>query len=352
MQKDNLIKAGLFALFLTIAALLCWEVYLRVRFYSKVSGIDMSYDDNPALWADKRAQVYQPSDQATVFIGSSRMRFDIDAPTWENMTGEKVVQLAQDGGDPRPVLTDLAADSNFKGKLLIDVTEGIFFYKDKEPTTRAITYYHSRTPTQRFSFYVNKALESNFVFLDQENFSINSLLNRWFQKPRPGVIPDVVWPLYGTIIRFDRQEYFTPKYLADTTQSNKTKSIWKFFGDTYPDSPVVGKKLDSLILDVKSDIDKIRARGGQVVFTRTPSDGYYREGEDKNYPRSGYWDRLLAVTGCKGVYYADYPTTAPLICAEWSHLSIGDARIYTRNLVNVLQDQDGWTFNKKSVTQK
>ena len=351
MQKDNLVKAGVFALFLTVAVFLCWEIYLRVRFYSKLSGIDMSYDDNSALWADKRSQVYMPSDQATVFIGSSRMRFDIDAPTWENMTGEKVIQLAQDGGDPRPILSDLAADSHFKGKLLIDVTEGIFFYRDKDSTTAAITYYHSRTPTQRFSFQVNRVLESKFVFLDQDNFSINALLNRLPLRPRPGVVPDVVWPWFGTIIHFDRQEYFTPAYLADTTQSNMTKAIWKFFGDTYPDSPVVGKKLDSLILDVKSDIDKIRARGGQVIFTRTPSDGYYRNVENKNYPRSGYWNRLLALTGCQGVYYADYPSTAPLICAEWSHLPISSARIYTRNLVNVLQNEKGWIFKKKTAVQ-
>jgi hypothetical protein len=352
MQKGNLIRAGLFALFFTLTALLCWEIYLRVRFYSKVSGIDMSYDDNPAIWADKRSMVYQPSGQATVFIGSSRMRFDIDAPTWESMTGEQVVQLAEDGGDPRPVLSDLAADSNFKGKLLIDVTEDIFFYKYKAPTTTAITYYHSRTPTQRFSFHVNKVLESNFVFLDQANFSINSLLNRLPVPARAGVIPDVVWPLYGTIVHFDRQEYFTPKFLADSTQSNMTKAIWKFFFDSYPDTAVTGKKLDSLIDDVKADVDKIRARGGLVVFTRTPSNGYYRDKENKDYPRAGYWDRLLERTGCKGVYFEDYPATAHLICAEWSHLSIGDARIYTRNLVNALQNEDGWTFNKKLVTQK
>src|SRR4030095_7960805 len=130
MQRAHLIKAGILALLLSGVAVLSWEFYLRKAFYTEQSGLKFSYDDNEALWANKRAMVYEPTDQATVFIGSSRMRFDIDIPLWQRMTGEHAIQLALDGGDPRPVLADLANDKNFKGKLLVDITEGIFFYKD------------------------------------------------------------------------------------------------------------------------------------------------------------------------------------------------------------------------------
>ncbi len=42
------------------------------------------------------------------------------------ITSEKVIQLAIDGNSPLPVLNDLANDKIFKGKLVIDVTEGLF----------------------------------------------------------------------------------------------------------------------------------------------------------------------------------------------------------------------------------
>jgi len=350
MQRNNIIKAGILALFLSLVVILSWEFYLRKTFYTESSGLKFSYDDNEALWADKRAMVYEPPDQATVFIGSSRMRFDIDIPLWKRLTGEHAVQLAQDGGDPRPVLADLASDKNFKGKLLIDVTEGIFFYKDEAPTTRQIKYYHNITPTQRFSFRVDRFLESQLVFLDQENFAFNIMLNHIILPRRPGVVPDVVWPVAGTVINYDRQEYFTPAYLADSTQKNKTKAIWDFFFKEYPDTPVTGKKLDSLILSVKANIDKIKARGGQVIFTRTPSSGTYRERENKDYPRALYWNRLLELTGCQGIYFEDYPAIAHFTCPEWSHLTPADASIFTENLANILRTEKGWSFSKNTNT--
>jgi hypothetical protein len=345
MQKANMLRAGILAVLLSLTAVLSWELYLRFRYYSLPDGLKFSYDDNSALWADKRGMVYQPSDQATVFIGSSRMRFDLDIPLWKRITGENAVQLAQDGGDPRPVLKDLADDKNFKGKLVIDVTEGIFFYPDPEPTTRQIKYYHGITPTQRFSFIVNRFLESHFDFLDEDNFSLNIMLSHIKMPRRPGVIPAVVWPTAGTIINFDRQEYFTPAFLSDSTMSNATKANWMFFFKEYPDSPVTGKKLDSVILQVKANVDKIKARGGQVIFVRTPSCGYYKEKEDKDYPRKLYWDRLLELTGCQGIYFGDYPAIAHFVCPEWSHLKLEDARTYTANLVDILRTEKGWSFN-------
>jgi hypothetical protein len=344
-----MVRAGIFAVLLSLTVILSWELYLRYSYYSLPDGLKFSYDDNSALWADKRAMVYEPTDQATVFIGSSRMRFDLDIPLWQRLTGEKAVQLAQDGGDPRPVLKDLADDKNFKGKLIIDVTEGIFFYRDVEPTTRQIKYYHGITPTQRFSFRVNRFLESHFDFLDEDNFSFNIMLGRIKMPRRPGVIPAVVWPTVGTIINEDRQEYFTPAFLTDTTMSNMTKGNWMFFFKEYPDSPVTGKKLDSLIYNVKSNVDKIKSRGGQVIFVRTPSCGYYKEKEDKDYPRKLYWDRLLELTGCQGIYFGDYPAIAHFVCPEWSHLKLDDARTYTENLVNILRTEKGWSF---STSQK
>ncbi|MER3464877.1 MAG: hypothetical protein C4329_11155 [Chitinophagaceae bacterium] len=47
-----------------------WEIYLRS------SGVKITYDDGKELWSHHRARVYAPIDKATVFIGSSRIKFD------------------------------------------------------------------------------------------------------------------------------------------------------------------------------------------------------------------------------------------------------------------------------------
>src|SRR6201989_2870033 len=169
MQASNIVKGGLLAVILSIVAAISWGFYFRHH------GVTISFDDNAALWSNKRAMVYEPRDQAVVFIGSSRIKFDLDIPTWEVMTGKHAIQLANVGSDPKPYLEDLANDKNFKGNLVIDVTEGLFFSEYNAGdylTNRRINYYKKITPTQRFSFLVNKALESQFVFLDQDYLSI------------------------------------------------------------------------------------------------------------------------------------------------------------------------------------
>jgi hypothetical protein len=344
MQKANFTKAGLLALLLSLAAVSTWEFYLRHQ------GLMPTYDDNPALWADKRAMVYEPKDQTTVFIGSSRIKFDLDIPTWQNNTGNHVVQLSNVGSDPKPYLEDLASDKNFKGNLIIDVTEGLFFSeysKDDFLTDKKINYYKKVTPTQRFSFLVDRLLESQFVFLDQYFLSFNSMLNRLKIPKRKGVFAFPHFPMDFDLNTFSRQSYMDTKFVSDTSLQNQVKNIWLFFAQVDKDPPVSGKRLDTIFDFVKTSVDKIKARGGHVLFVRTPSSGAFRQAELKGYPRDQYWNRLLAVTGCPGIYYEDYPAIAHFECPEWSHLKPDDAVIFTINLISILREEKKWSINSK-----
>jgi len=342
MQNSNMIKAGLLALLISFLAAISWEIYLRYH------GVTISFDDNDALWSNKRAMVYEPRDRATVFIGSSRIKFDLDIPTWEVMTGKHAIQLANVGSDPMPYLEDLANDKNFKGNLVIDVTEGLFFseyHADDYLKNRRINYYKKITPTQRCSFLVNEALESQFVFLDQDYLSISAMLDHIKLSNRPGVFSDPLFPLDFDRTSFTRQSLMDQRFLEDTSIQNEVKKIWLFFASVDTAAPISGKKLDTMFNLVKSDVDKIKARGGQVLFVRTPSSGPYRQAEIHGYPRKEYWDRLLAVTDCPGIYFEDYPVIGHFECPEWSHLTPSDAVIYTKNLIKILRDEKGWAFN-------
>src|SRR5687767_3289844 len=104
MHPRHFLKAGLLCLLLVTGFVTGWEMYLRSK------GVNAAFDDGPLLWSDKRAKVYTTPDKATIFIGSSRIKYDLDIETWRNFTGEDAVQLAMEGSSPLPVLDDLAAD--------------------------------------------------------------------------------------------------------------------------------------------------------------------------------------------------------------------------------------------------
>jgi hypothetical protein len=333
---------------LVLTSIGSWELYLRSK------GLHVDYDEGDALWANKRAMVYEPADKATVFIGASRNKYDIDIDTWQNSTGDKVVQLAIAGTSPLPVLDDLANDKNFKGKLIIDVTEDAIFTNAPEnlaePSSH-VDYYKNRTPAQRFSFWVNYMLESHFVFLNKNHFSLNALFDQLPVKKRVGVFAlPFRFPLEFHKITFGRQAIMTPKFLKDSTLINQVTGNWNFFMKTKKELPPTGKKLDSLFTSLKSNCDKIKARGGQIIFVRTPSSGPGRITEKIEFPREKYWDRLLFFTKCEGIHFEDYPAIAHFECPEWSHLSQPQAIVFTKKLIEILQKEKSWTFPNKQTS--
>ena len=344
MNNSSLGKAGILALILVAISVLSWELYLRKK------GFETSFYDDPALWTHKRDMVYEPADKATVFIGSSRIKFDLDIPTWESITGNHAIQLACVGSNPIPLLEDLANDKKFKGRLVVDVTEGLFFSSAPQNVSRPVEnlkYYKERTPAQTASFYINRVLESNFVFLDKEWHSLNAQLGQLGIKDRKGVYNFHGFPPGFGRVKFNRQEYMTGEFSADTVEQNKVKAIWDTFRQMSKDPPASGAKLDSILNQVKLAVDKIKARGGDVLFVRTPSSGpYYSMGESKAFPREKYWDRLLDTTKCPGIHFKDYPAIADFICPEFSHLSQPDAVVFTKHFIEILKEK-GWTFSHK-----
>ena len=342
MQTYPSVRSAVLATFLVLFFIISWELYVRYK------GVAPDFDDSPELWANKRAMVYEPANSATVFIGSSRIKYDLDIDTWEKLTGTHAIQLAMPGSTPRPLFDDLANDPAFKGKLVVDVTEILFFnlapYNSQSPMA-GINYYKSRTPAQSVSILLDKPMEANLAFLNSGFLSLNALINKLHVPDRPGIHSGPEFPQDFTPNMFNRQSKMTDRFLADTNLQNEVKGVWTMLGkDRTP--PMNGKVLDGFMQGVKNDVLKIKARGGDVIFVRTPSNPPMFIGESMAYPRKLYWDRLLDVTGCKGVYFADYPATARLVCPEWSHLSPNNAIVYTKSLVDIFEKEKGWEFNK------
>ena len=85
--------------------------------------------------------------------------------------------------------------------------------------------------------------------------------------------------------------------------------------------------------DVAAAAQKLRARGGKILFVRLPVTGGLKTLEDQMTPRSQVWDRVIKDTQAPGIYFEDYPELASFTCPEWSHLSAGDSVEFSKRLV-------------------
>src|SRR6185437_695448 len=268
MQTKFYIKAGLLALGLVVVFAIAWELFWRSQ------GFQASYNDDESLWAHTRKEIYKSSHARPVIIGSSRIKFDLDLDAWENISGEKPIQLSLEGTSPRPLLTDLANDTNFKGTVLIGVTEALFFQPSPNPfeiqANKRVAFYPHWSISSQISFCINKYMEANLVFLQENTFALNALLKRLPIESRPGVFVFPNFPMKFTYTRFDRQTYMTPDFVKDTSLQHQMQNIWNKLVINGPPLPrpkgvVVDKaaELAKVISDVKESVDKIRNRGGQ-----------------------------------------------------------------------------------------
>lgn len=93
--------------------------------------------------------------------------------------------------------------------------------------------------------------------------------------------------------------------------------------------------------------DRIRARGGDVVFLCGPSAGPWRELERNATPREKFWDALLENTDAGGVHFEDHTALGELETPEWSHLSA--SALATRAPVTAVQLEVGDPSNDEEL---
>ena len=300
------------------------------------------------MWAATRNRIKDETKPATVIIGSSRIKFDLDLSTWKSLTGEEAIQLAMVGTSPRPILRHLAADETFKGKLIIDVVEGLFFsprtFISEKSARESVEYFEKETPAQKTSGMLNHHLESQIVLIEEGKFGLTNLLNDLQLPNRQGVFSFPSFPHEFATVLSNRQTVMTPMFLSNPDLIEKQIGNWVRLGGLDKTPGIKGPVLQAVFDEVKECVNKIRIRGGEVVFVRPPSSDGFLEAEKIAYPRAEYWDAMLKYTDTPGIHFEDYPSTANFKCPEWSHLHPDDVITYTEELVRILKNETRWEF--------
>jgi len=260
--------------------------------------------------------------------------------------GQRPLQLAGGGMCGYPVLADLANDNTFHGTIICSIVPRLFFAPPATPPfergEKVVKRFHNQTPAQRMSEHLAMPLEEHVAFLKQEDLTLDDLLKRIPIPNRPdALVPPRFPPYFSTIDRERRSRMIQACADPNGKLARMIQQIWiPLFTPPPPPSYIpkeqfmaeIGKAIEKRFADIVVAVEKLRARGGKIVFLRLPVSGGLKQLEDKTTPRHQTWDPLLQQTSVPGIYFEDYPELASFTCPEWSHLSAGDSVEFTKRL--------------------
>jgi len=322
----------------TIAATVAWELCARALGYAP------TLNDNDDLWAIARRKV-EP--ESIVIIGDSRGWFDVDLDEFQKGLGKRPIQLAAPGSTTWPVLEDLAKDETFHGTIICSFVPMLFFAPPGSPpmerAEKNVKRFYSQTLSQRAGEYLGMWLEEHVAFLKPDDLSLEGLLNQLPIPNRPGAhVPPTFPPYFQREDRERRARMWEKCAEPGSELAKRIQQIWIPLFTPPPPPSFVPKDIfmakfkegiEKRFADITAAVEKIRARGGKIVFVRFPHSGGLKELEDKITPRQQNWDPLLQMTHAPGIYYSDYPELSGFNCPEWSHLSAGDSVEFSKRLV-------------------
>ncbi|MGH6659721.1 MAG: hypothetical protein ACREBM_08745, partial [Sphingomicrobium sp.] len=246
-------------------------------------------DNSEVAWVKERAR----SEAADVaIVGDSRILFDSDLDRFEALTGMRPVQLAIHGTSALTLLEDVASNENFTGVLIVGLSDTMFF----QPFDGYGEYVRRRgdftSPSGRFGIEVDHILQRRLAFLDS-NYRLSVAAHRLDPDFRPGVEGPKhdIWKLQE--VGENRETWLWDRVEYDLPYRARTRWAWKGFKEKFPYTPQLMAKGHAR---AKAAVDKIRARGGEVVFVRPPSAPQLRINEEAQVPKAKGWDALIANT--------------------------------------------------------
>lgn len=312
-----------------------WELGWRSEGYVP------SYENSDGQWAEARRKVDRDDPKATVLIGSSRMQFDIDLDVWREATGVEPIQLALEGSNPLPVLEQLAADEDLDGLLLVGITPPLILMPGIGVREGALERYQNETPAQWIGQQLSYPLEARLASYSWDT-ALFRVLNRqpwWPEREGFEAPPPDVRKIEN--MRRNRQADLWSRVETDTAFNRVVTTTWQAFLEAAPPPPpedVARKQFEELLQRVAGQVEQIRRRGGEVVFVRLPSSGWFREFEAEATPRDRIWEPLIAAADVVGVHFEDYPALQ-VPTPEWSHISARHKADFTHALVDIIRDR-------------
>lgn len=289
-------------------------------------------DNSEVTWTNERIR---SASAAAAIVGDSRILFDTDLNRFEALTGVRPIQLAIHGTSALTLLEDVADNPAFTGVLIVGLGDTMFFQPFHGYGEYVQKRDEFRSPYRVVSNEIDHVLQRRFAFLDS-NYRLSVLAHRLdpdFRSSVEGPKHDI-WKLQEVGER--RQTWLWDRVEYDPAWRARTRWAWKGFKEKFPYTPEL---IAAGHARAKAAVDKIRARGGDVVFVRPPSAPQLRVNEEAQVPKAKGWDVLLRNTKSVGVHMDDLPASVQgLTLPEWSHLNRRCATVFTDAYVRRLAE--------------
>ena len=314
------------ALAVGLAAL---EINARQNLWLRAGDIDTS----EVTWTNEKLR---SAGAPAAIVGDSRILFDTDLDHFEKLTGVRPVQLAIHGTSPLTLLEDVAGNPRFNGLLIVGLSDTMFFMPFDGYGEYVHRFDEFRSPYRVLSNEIDHVLQRRLAFLDS-NYRFSVLAHRLDPNFRAGVEgpKDDIWKVME--VGEDRQHWLWPRVEHDPWVRDRSRWAWKGFKEKFPYTPQLIAKGHAR---ARAAVEKIRARGGEVVFVRPPSAQQLRVNEEAQVPKAKGWDALLRNTHSVGVHVDDLPASVQdLTLPEWSHLNRECAKVFTDAYVRRLTER-------------
>lgn len=342
METTKLRYAAIIAIASTLIFLMAWEAYWRTQsaYYRPV------VEDDRYLWAQMRARLETAGPEDIVIVGASRTGFNFRTQVWEEITGYNPINLSIDGKPAGPIIEDIVYNTDFKGTLIFGIAP-IMIFSEPDPerwigAQQWVEHYHKQTYAQKFSYFLSKPLQNNFVFLTASeldfynDLDLKSMLN-WI--PLHGRIGPS-FSLYNFSYRDEeRNLIMLDAMVDDPAYAQKITDVWSLFLPYLPEYEVIAESLPPVFTYYKDLLKAIEKRGGKVILVRHKSGGDWYTNVKRMMPREKVWDVFVEMVGSPAYHFEDYEFMSRPILPDWSHMNALDAPQYTRDLVNqMIQD--------------
>ncbi len=339
------LQAVLIAVLLAVTAIGAWEGYCRSERYQ------LKPNDDKHLWAEQRHKLTDLSSEDVVVVGSSRIMFDIQLDTWEELEGRKPVMLAVAGSPAMPVLRDVVHNSDFAGTLILGVSPSLYFApltKEQHGYNKIqkwIDHYHNRTYADRLGhFLAVNGPQKLFTFLTStegdfyNELDLRTLLKRIPLGQRLPALPP--FPILYQVNE-DRNVNLMPQVAEAGLYQDQIKTFWNtVFTPKSEDIPSEEEQLEIKNKIITESVELVQAfekRGGKVILVRCPSQDNVLKIEEELYPRNQYWNSLSKKLGVPSYYFRDYNFMNKYELPEMSHMKGEDARNFTADFIAQLK---------------
>jgi hypothetical protein len=298
--------------------------------YWRHKGFTPTISDDQKLWCVERDRV-GIGEKEIALIGSSRMLCDISMPTIISLLPSyKVVNLAVDGACPNDILDDLAHDSSFRGIVICDITEECILFGSEGPLS-VKSFVRFRDRVYNLNIKINRKistyLQSKFTvcdpYLSLTKVVGELLLSRKSRSPR-----------YWTI-NTDRSH--SMDYTALNIEKYRAKRLSLYEKNLAELKPAINiNAFMKQVTAMEKNVQKIKSRGGNVVFFYMPMTDEHWELCSQVFPMNEYWDLFTKFTSAVSMHFIHIPEMARLKCPDTSHLDLKDTPEFTKALVKEL----------------